>query len=70
MNARLDCLTQPWWDLLSRYRAANPVEQGQMRDACFRTWAMRRDDDVFGQLAGATYDEMERLRRAAKATQR
>ncbi|MGC1412836.1 MAG: hypothetical protein WA864_28295 [Acetobacteraceae bacterium] len=67
MTAELDCLSGPWWNLLSRYRVASPAEQKEMRDACFRAWALRSDDDPYGMLAGATYDEMERLRRVAKA---
>jgi hypothetical protein len=67
VNPDLECLTLPWWNLLSRYRVAGHAEQEEMRSACFRAWALRPDDDPYGMMAGATYDEMERLRRVAKA---
>jgi hypothetical protein len=60
------CPDMPTWaELMQHYRESEPDRQEQLRDWLFREWALRADDDPWGALAGAVYDEIERLRKAA-----
>jgi hypothetical protein len=52
-------------EVMAYYFAISPKHQAAVRDYCFRQWALRADDDAWGQLCGSAFDLIELARRPA-----